>query len=232
MGFNGFYMETFEFLFEISFNNNVEWFNENRKRYEKFVRDPLRALASDLMPTALSIDPCFNPNVTTSVSRIRRDTRFTYDKSPFRNHMWIGFRYPNTRISEGCTLYFEITPDNYSYGMGFYSTSTAFMAAYRKRLLSDPAGFLEHAKALEKLGYRYNCEPYKKDHYPDAPKEIKPYVNVKTFWWSKQFDGVTDIIAPSDIAERLKKDFVAAEPMYKLMQSVLASVSQTQQDLD
>ena len=111
MSFNGFYRETFEFLFEIAFNNNVEWFNENKARYERFVKAPLRLLASELMEDALKVDPNFNPNITTSVSRIRRDTRFTYDKSPFRNHMWIGFRYPNTRISESCMIYFEITPD-------------------------------------------------------------------------------------------------------------------------
>ena len=45
MSFTGFYRETFEFLFEIAFNNEVEWFNENRKRYERFVRDPLRGAA-------------------------------------------------------------------------------------------------------------------------------------------------------------------------------------------
>lgn len=229
MSFEGFSKETFEFLFEITFNNNVEWFSENRKRYEKFVRDPMRALAAELMPTALRIDPNFNPKVNSSVSRIRRDTRFTYDKSPFRNHMWIGFRYPNTRISEGCTLYFEITPNGYSYGMGFYSTSTAFMAAYRKRLLADPAGFLELAKPLEKRGFKVSGEPYKRDRFPDAPTAIKPYINLKYFYWTAGFTGVSDVIAPSDIAERLKADFTACEPMYKLMQSVLASVGETEQ---
>ena len=224
MSFSGFYQETFEFLFEISFNNNVEWFNENRKRYEKYVRDPMRALAAELMPTALAIDPSFNPSITSSVSRIRRDTRFTYDKSPFRNHMWIGFRYPKTRVSEGCAFYFEITPDSYSYGMGFYSTAPAFMAAYRKRVLSDPAGFLALAKKLESQGFIYDNEQYKRDHFPDASPELKPYLNARTFVWNRQFKGVTELIAPSDIADRLKNDFRAMQPMYELMQSVLSTV--------
>ena len=130
--FDGFSAETFRFLLEIGFNNNADWFEANRKRYEQFVRDPMRRLAAALMPTALDIDGNFNPSINASVSRIRRDTRFTKDKSPYRDHMWIGFRYPRTRISEGCTLWFEITPHRYDYGCGFYSSTPAFMAAYRK----------------------------------------------------------------------------------------------------
>ena len=53
--FNGFSAETFRFLLEIGFNNNADWFEANRKRYEQFVRDPMRRLAAALMPTALDI---------------------------------------------------------------------------------------------------------------------------------------------------------------------------------
>lgn len=42
--FNGFSAETFRFLLEIGFNNNADWFEANRKRYEQFVRDPMRRL--------------------------------------------------------------------------------------------------------------------------------------------------------------------------------------------
>lgn len=225
MSFKGFSAETFRFLLEITFNNNVEWFNENRKRFEQYVRDPMRELAVELMPTALSIDPEFNPRIASSVSRIRRDTRFTYDKSPFRNHMWIGFRYPNTRISEGCCIYFEITPDGYSYGFGFYAATSEFMAAYRKRLIADPAGFLKLAHKLERQGFSYDADAYKRDRFPDASPEIKPYINVRSFAWSKHFSETKDIIAPCDIADRLKAEMETMRPMYELMLAVCSAAS-------
>ena len=230
MSFNGFYRETFEFLFEIAFNNNVEWFNENRGRYERFVRDPMRLLASELMEDALAVDPNFNPNINTSVSRIRRDTRFTYDKSPFRNHMWIGFRYPKTRISESSMIYFEITPEGYSYGFGLYSSSSEFMNAYRKRVLSDPDGFLKLSRKLEKHGYFLDAERYKRDRFPDAPEELKPYLNVKYFGWGKRFSGVMDLIEPSDILERLKAEMKLMKPMYELIRSVQSTVSESNEE--
>ena len=232
MSFNGFYRETFEFLFEIAFNNNVEWFNENRKRYERFVRDPLHQLASELMADALKVDPNFNPSINTSVSRIRRDTRFTYDKSPFRNHMWIGFRYPKTRISESCMIYFEITPEGYSYGFGLYSSTSEFMQAYRARVLADPQGFLKLARALEKKGFSLDAERYKRDRFPAASEELKPYLNVKYFGWGKRFSGVKELIEPSDIEERLKAEMNAMKPMYDLIRSVQMSVCANKDELE
>ncbi len=224
--FQGFTPETFRFLFEIGFNNNIEWFESNRERYKKYVQQPMKLLAVELMPTALSIDPNFNTSLNATVSRIRRDTRFTRDKSPYRNHMWIGFRHPNTRISEGCTLWFEITPSGYDYGAGFYSASAEFMISYRQKLLADPAGFLAIARDLESRGYSYAAESYKKQHFPDAPKEIQPYVNIKNFAWEKQHPGVADLLAPSDISERLKLEFLSLKPMYHYVQSISQAVKE------
>lgn len=218
--FNGFSPEAFRFLFEIGFNNNTEWFEKNRERYKKFVLQPMKRLAAELMPAALAVDPDFSTNLNTAVSRIRRDTRFTKDKSPYRSHVWIGFRYPRTRISEGCTLWFEITPDGYDYGAGFYSADSSLMARYRKKLLADPAGFLCLAHALESEGFVYAADAYKKQHFPNAPKELQSYINVRSFAWEKSFDGVGELIEPSDIEARLMREFELLKPMYAYINSI------------
>lgn len=225
MSFTGFDPEAFRFLFEIGFNNNTEWFELNRNRYKKFVQQPMRQLAAELMPTALDIDPNFNTSLNATVSRIRRDTRFTRDKSPYRNHVWIGYRYPKTRISEGCTLWFEITPQGYDYGAGFYSADSAMMERYRKRLTSDPAGFLALAEELEAAGFTYAADAYKKQHFPDAPERIRPYINVRSFAWEKSVSGVADLIAPSGILDRLRSEFTLLAPMYRYINSIANEVS-------
>lgn len=214
MSFNGFPAETFRFLFEIAFNNNIEWFNANKERYELYLKKPMHQLASELMPTALRIDGGFSTNLNTTVSRIRRDTRFTTDKSPYRSNMWIGYRYPNTSVSEGLTPWFQMSPNGYEYGIGFYSASTKTMDIYRKKLISDPDGFIALAQPLVDAGFLYDSVPYKKDRFPDAPQSVKAYINVKSFSWRKGFDGVSDLIAPSDIAERLEREFMSLKPMY------------------
>ena len=99
------------------------------------------------------------------------------------------------------------------------------MAAYRKRLIADPAGFLPLAHALEESGFSYDTDRYKRDRFPDAPEEIKPYINVKSFAWGKHFHEAASLIAPSDIAERLKAEMLTMQPMYGLMHAVIDSVN-------
>lgn len=224
-GFQGFTPETFRFLFEIYFNNNTEWFESNRDRYVKYVQQPMKQLAAALSPTVLSIDPEFNVKPTAVVSRIRRDTRFTRDKSPYRNHVWLGFRHPNTRISEGITLWFEITPKGYDYGVGFYSASSEFMHDYRKKLISDPAGFMQLAHMLEKECFFYSADAYKKQHFPNVLPELQPYINVKGFAWEKNHEGIADLLEPSDILDRLKREFLLLKPMYDYINSIPAANS-------
>lgn len=220
MSFSGFTADTFKFLMEIRFNNNVEWFDANRERYKRSVQLPLKQLATELIPTVLSVDPNFSTNLNTTVSRIRRDTRFTKDKSPYRDNMWLGYRYPNKSISEGFTIWFGIDTSGYDYGMGFFYAEPGFMSLYRKRIISDPAGFFALAEPLLKHGFMYSCEAYKRDRFPDVPAEIKPYINVKNFSWMRHFDGVADLLEPSDIANRLKDEFILMKPMYDYVRSI------------
>lgn len=220
MSFLGFYNETFRFLFEINLNNNTEWFEKNRDRYKQFVQQPLKELAKELLPTALKLDPDFNQSLNATVSRIRRDTRFTKDKSPYRNHMWIAFRHPNTHLSDGCSLWFEISPMGYRYGIGFYSAESNYMQRYRAKLIAEPQGFLEMAAVLEENGFYYMADSYKKQHFPNATDEIKHFVNVKSFAWTKSVQGVSELIEPSDIKQRLINDFLLLKPMYLLINSV------------
>ena len=80
--FQGLSEDTYRFFWEIAFQNNREFFEANRERYKRVVQEPLFLLAEELLPTALEIDPGFSPKLSNIVSRIRRDTRYTRDKSP------------------------------------------------------------------------------------------------------------------------------------------------------
>ena len=96
------------------------------------------------------------------------------------------------------------------------------MAAYRKKILAAPMKFLELAHSLEARGFIYSCESYRRDRFPDAPAELKPYLNVKTFAWMKTIPGVGALIAPSNILDVLTGEFSALAPMYNFLRSVIS----------
>ncbi|HEX23180.1 MAG TPA: DUF2461 family protein, partial [Chromatiales bacterium] len=54
-----FNQDTLDFLCQLSANNNREWFNDNKPRYEKLVRAPALAFIEDIAPALQLISPRF-----------------------------------------------------------------------------------------------------------------------------------------------------------------------------
>ena len=74
-----------DFFTELAFNNEKSWFDVNRKRYEKSVKDPFKAFVVDMIAGIAE----FDPSITTDLQpkdvsfRINRDIRFSKDKTPY-----------------------------------------------------------------------------------------------------------------------------------------------------
>ena len=83
------------------------------------------------------------------VSRIYRDARRLHGQGPYKDHLWLCVRTGDQDWTGRPTFYFEIAPDYYSYGMGFWCAAPALMALYRQRIDADP-------KPLEKLVRRFD----------------------------------------------------------------------------
>lgn len=183
MEFQGFTPDTYRFLMELGFQNEKPFFEANRARYTAGVQEPLRALAAALMPTLLRIDPLFNPDPKRAVSRIYRDARRTHGLAPYRDHAWLSFKHMDSHIAETFCIYFEIQPDGYGYGMGSYGASAEVMEPIRARMLADPARFLALSENPALEAYTVTGDMYKRDRYPLAPAELKPYLNRKSLSW-------------------------------------------------
>ena len=82
--------EGLDFLFENRLMDSKPWFIEHRDIYEEKVLEPMRELVEALAPTINEIDDRMicEPKIGKSISRIYRDTRFTHDKSIFREKIW------------------------------------------------------------------------------------------------------------------------------------------------
>lgn len=208
MEFQGFTPDTYRFLMELGFQNEKPFFEANRARYVEGVQKPMQALAAALMPTMLRIDPRFNPDPKRAVSRIYRDARRTHGLAPYRNHAWLGFKPMGSSVAEAFSLYFEIEPDGYGYGMGTYGASAEVMAPLRARILADPARFLALAEGEALSAHTVEGDTYKRDRYPEAPAALKPYLNRKSLSWcyfcrdvSHTYDGAA-FFAQLDAAMR------------------------------
>lgn len=79
--------QTLDFLSELKVNNNKEWFDKNRARYEK-ARNDYGSYVTAMLKDISDFDPTIRGlGVQSCTYRINRDIRFTDDKTPYKTHL-------------------------------------------------------------------------------------------------------------------------------------------------
>lgn len=81
--------QVLDFLTELENNNNREWFNDHKEQY-KIVNQICKDFAEKLIESIAQFDTSIRGvTVADSTYRIYRDTRFSPDKTPYKNHIGI-----------------------------------------------------------------------------------------------------------------------------------------------
>ena len=134
--FQGYTQETVDFLWGIRFNNDREWFTPRKEIYQQHLLRPTRELA-DQVYDALRAELPHEPLLLKG-SRIYRDARRLYGRGPYKDHLWFCVRTGDENWTGRPTFYFEISPEEYSYGMGFWEARAELMSRYRRRIEEKP----------------------------------------------------------------------------------------------
>ena len=173
--FEGFSPETIDFLWGIRMNNNRDWFTENKKNYVNYLYEPMKALGKDLFEPFMD-----KPGNLLKVSRIYRDARL-HHPLPYKESLWISIRQDVAWWAENPCLYFEITPDEVSYGFIWLKPRVATLADFRKDLAGRPDEFLKIIADTEKAtGVSVTAKLYKRPK--EAPtEELVPYFAWKEY---------------------------------------------------
>lgn len=213
MIFEGFSPACFEFLMQIAFHNEKAYFEARRDEFERLVKQPMRALEEGLQPFVLKLDDRLRVGPM-AISRIYRDTRFSKDKSPLRDHIWIDYRPPKVRTSEFPSIYTCITPVSYSTGFGMYAPNPTIMQPFREKIIANPAGFLKiiESKKLKKR-FALGGEFFAKKRYEHEDPKIEAWLNRKSFHYTIESDDIQRTMRPEYLQEVLD-DFKTLSPLY------------------
>ncbi|NLC43081.1 MAG: DUF2461 domain-containing protein [Clostridiales bacterium] len=217
--FKGFQEEYKDFLIQLRFNNNREWFHENHDTYLKYVREPLKALVAEMGPMMLSIDPEFDINLRRTISRINRDLRYTRDKSPYRSNMWISFKRLAPEGKVVPSYYFEIFPEYYSYGMGFYNVPRGVMDEIRGMIDERNQKFMKIHK-LYKIQNTFTMEgrKYKRIMNKELPEDLLDWYQRKELFFV--CDRKDDMILSPKLIDVMYQDFKLIEPIYHFLREL------------
>ncbi len=140
----------FRFLRGLERNNNREWFQKNKPRYEKFVLEPsLRFIedASDELKAVsryLVADP--RP-FGGSLFRIYRDIRFSKDKRPYKTNVAMEFWHRRGGKKSYTGLYLHLAPGHSFAGAGIWHPDPATLNRVRKAIVSRPEAWIRVAES-------------------------------------------------------------------------------------
>jgi uncharacterized protein (TIGR02453 family) len=219
VGFAGFAPEALEFLRDIRFHNSKTWYESHKPEYRRLLLEPFQKLVADLSGAMLEIDPelITVPAVDKTISRIYRDTRFSKDKSLYRDSIWLTFKRPSPDWKEAPVYFFEVTPESYRYGMGFYTASKPFMDRFRALLEAKPEVFLAAIRPLQSRSvFVVEGERYKKIPKYNVPEEAREWLEYKSFYLVSNHRTDERLFQP-DLVNCLTKGFRQLAPLYRYL---------------
>lgn len=207
--------ETLDFMALNRVMNSREWFHEHKDEYKRLIVSPMAELLDAIAPGMLEIDPSLIivPRPGKSVSRLWRDTRRGPELPLYRDVLWFDLKRGKYLDYPG--FWFELSPRALRWGCGWYRTEPATVAAARELIL---AGDPDWKRALEAFGaqevFALEDTRYKRSRYPDAPEDVRPWLDSRSFCLIHEEGGVSPLYSP-ELGERLLGDFRLAAPVYR-----------------
>src|SRR5688572_18527629 len=129
----------FQFLTELKANNTRSWFESNRERYERDVKDPMLRFIADFGPRLKTVSPHFRADPRPaggSMFRIHRDIRFSKDKSPYKTNVGAHFPHPKGgRDARAPGFYLHLDPGKSFGGGGLWHPEPEGLSMVRHRIV-------------------------------------------------------------------------------------------------
>lgn len=166
---------TLDFLRDLDANNNREWFNQNRARYDKAYA-AFEDLVVELIQRFDVVDDLGSVTPSQCIYRIHRDVRFSPDKTPYKT--WFGALLGKEgRKSTGRSYYIQVNPFGESIvAGGLFMTPREDLEKVRRaiakdsrplRNILDAASFKRYFGTVTGAQLKTAPKGYAKDH-PDV----------------------------------------------------------------
>lgn len=215
----------FSFLRDLKNNNDREWFEANKDRFEEEVRSPLLAFIDDFAEPLYKISPHFRADARKSggsLFRIYRDVRFSKDKTPYKTHAGVHFRHERAKGAHAPGFYLHLDPKEIFMGAGIWRPDKEALLQIRASMLDKPAVW---KKAVGGAAFRRELT-LDGDSYKRPPVGIDRDHPLFEDLMRKDFIAVTDATKADVLAADFPKKFAAtckaAGPLVKFLAESLA----------
>ena len=209
--------EVLKFLNDLNSNNNRDWFNINKKRYEDSL-EQIKSFTTELVELMNLHDKIENYRIF----RIYRDIRFSKNKTPYKNNFVISLVREKPWLRGG--YYLHIKPSDSFSAVGFWQPDKNDLFRIRKEIEIDGKEFNDmiSSKLIIKnwgnlVGDSLKTNPrgFSKDH------EYISILRKKSFLFKKSYSN-KEVIS-KDFLSRLNEDFLDLRSFLDYMSNILTT---------
>lgn len=209
---------TFQFLEDLSVNNNRDWFAENKRIYEESLDNAKSVFAS------IYLDLKEHDAIEKQkIYRIYRDVRFSKDKTPYNPRFATSFSREGKELRGGYFL--QVKPNKTILGGGFWKPEKEDLFRIRKEFEIDDSeirAILSDKKFQKYFNGRLTGEEVKtapkgfdKNHSAIDLIKKKGFVAIRNF-------KDTEVLS-TDFIKQVDETFKALRPFFNLMSDILTT---------
>jgi uncharacterized protein (TIGR02453 family) len=132
--FPGFPPEAPQFFRSLARNNRREWFQPRKEIFEEKVKAPMRAMVEALNAELRKFAPAFVTDPEKAIYRIYRDTRFSKDKTPYKDHIAASFHRRTPVNHSDAGFYVAMSHKESAIGGGIYMPGPPELLAIRHHI--------------------------------------------------------------------------------------------------
>ena len=169
--FPGFPPEALQFFGSLARHNNRDWFQPRKELFEQQVKQPMRDLVEALNDGMKGFAPEYATDPAKAIYRIYRDTRFSKDKTPYKDHIAASFFRSGTGPHKYGGFYVHVSHKEVAVGGGVYMPEPEVLFEIRQHIAGN---HLKLRKILAAPAVRKSLGELQGDQLSRVPKGFLP----------------------------------------------------------
>jgi uncharacterized protein (TIGR02453 family) len=209
--------DTINFLKELKLNNNRDWFNENKLRFNS-IQNGVKEFANEVNESLKKSDDIEK----FKIFRIYRDLRFSKDKTPYKKNIGMAFHRAKPELRGG--YYLEISADESFIAVGFWNPNKEDLLRIRKEIEVDGHEFksvINHNKIKDVWGEIKGQEVKTSPKGFNADHLHVDLIKKKQFIFIKKLKD--EEILDENFRKNLVNYFISIRPFFDYMSEILTT---------
>lgn len=211
-----------EFFMDLAANNNKDWFDKNRQRYTRDVKQPFENFTEALIEKLKPIDDLGDMKTSECIFRINKDIRFSKDKTPYKTQMSAAISKGGKKDMVTPGLYVELGPEHLAIYTGMYMPDKDILLKVRTKIASNLKKF---DSIISDAEFKKTFGKVQGDRSKILPPELKEKAKEQELIFNKQFylthSHDPEIILQDKLIPHILKSYKAASAFNSFLMSAI-----------